>query len=42
MFRSATIALVVLAGIDAAKFDGVYLHIAAQIATSILRSSGLM
>jgi hypothetical protein len=42
MFRSATIALVVLAGIDAVKFNGVHLHTAKQIATSILRSFGLM
>jgi hypothetical protein len=42
MLRIATVTLVVSAGIDTVKFNGVYLRTAAQIATSILHSFGLM
>jgi hypothetical protein len=42
MLRIAIVTLVVLAGIDSVKFNGVHLHTATQIATSILRSFGLL
>jgi hypothetical protein len=42
MLRSATIALVVLAGIDLLKSDGAYTYAFIQMASSVLRSFGLM
>jgi hypothetical protein len=42
MLRIAIVMLVVLVGIDSVKFNGAHLHTAKQIATSILRSFGLM
>jgi hypothetical protein len=42
MLRIATHTLVVLAGIDFLKCDGTYTRALAQMASSILRSFGLM
>jgi hypothetical protein len=42
MLRIATHTLVLLAGIDLLKFEGTHTYAALQMATSILRSFGLM
>jgi hypothetical protein len=42
MLRIATHALIVLAGIDLLKFDGTYTYAVMAMATSLLRSFGLL